>query len=321
MITYFIGEIMVDRFLVAGSTGLVGRAIVRKLESISADYFELSSKDVDLKDYRSSYDYISEIKPSCIIDSAAKVGGIKANSEMPVDFLTENLQIQNNLMRIANELEVGKFIFLGSSCIYPRDSTQPIKEEYLMTGKLEETNSAYAIAKIAGLELIKAYSKQYNRQWISLMPTNIYGPFDNFDINTAHVIPALINKYVNAKSKNSPYVEIWGTGNARREFLHTDDLASAILFCVDNYTGSEPINIGYGTDIKISELAQMISSLTEYSGKTLYNDKHLEGSPQKLLDSSRIKSMGWGPEITLNEGIASTVKWYIENLEVKNNEK
>jgi GDP-L-fucose synthase len=312
---------MAERILVAGSTGLVGRAIVEKLKIFSADYFELSSKDVDLKDYKSSYDYISEIKPSCIIDSAARVGGIKANSEMPVEFLTENLQIQNNLMRIANELKVDKFIFLGSSCIYPRNAIQPIKEEYLLTGKLEESNSAYAIAKIAGLELIRAYRKQYNKQWITLMPTNIYGPFDNFDVNTAHVIPALINKYVNAKSQNLPYVEIWGTGNARREFLHTDDLASAILFCMDNYNGSEPINVGYGTDIKISELANMISNLTKYGGKTLYSDKLLEGNPRKLLDSSKINSMGWHPEINLNEGIASTIKWYIENLEVKNNEK
>jgi len=305
---------MHDKFLVAGATGLVGRAIARRLTKLSYEYIGLSSKDVDLKNYKAAYEYISRVKPTCIINSAARVGGIRYNSNYPVDFLLDNLIIQNNLMQIAHSLNIDKFIFLGSSCIYPRESVQPIKEEYLMTGKLEETNSAYAIAKIAGVELVKSYRKQFGRAWISLMPTNIYGAFDNFNESTAHVIPSMISKYVSAKINNAPSVELWGTGKARREFLHSDDLADAIIFCHDNYNDDNVLNIGYGLDIQITELAEKISQLVGYEGKTIFNSSYPDGTPRKLLDSTKINKLGWYPKIDLSSGLKNTIEWFVDNL-------
>lgn len=305
---------MHEKFLVAGATGLVGSALVRKLSRLSYDYIGISSKDVDLKNYKAAHDYISSVKPTCIINSAARVGGIRYNSEFPVDFLLDNLIIQNNLMQIAHNLNIDKFIFLGSSCIYPRESEQPIKEEYLMTGKLEETNSAYAIAKIAGVELVKSYRKQFGRAWISLMPTNIYGAFDNFNESTAHVIPSLISKYVNAKINNDPSVELWGTGRARREFLHSDDLAEAIIFCHNKYNGDNVLNIGFGFDIQITELAEKISQIVGYKGKTIFNNLYPDGTPRKLLDSTKINELGWYPKIDLSNGLKNTIEWYMNSV-------
>ena len=218
-------------------------------------------------------------------------------------------------MRAAHEANVEKFIFLGSSCVYPRNSPQPIKEEYLLTGELESTNSAYAVAKIAGIELIKSYRKQHKRKWFSLMPTNIYGPGDNFDPNNSHVIPALIRKFLSAKNNNLSSVEVWGTGKAHREFLFADDLADAILFCMDKYDSSMHLNIGFGTEISITNLAKLISEIVGYCGEISFNSSVPDGTPRKLLDSSKIFSMGWKPSTSLHEGIKSTVDWYIENSE------
>lgn len=303
------------KIVVAGSTGLVGKAVVKKLAYLGLNHIGITRADANLLDYDSTEKLIHQLRPTCIIDAAAVVGGIKYNSEFPVKFLIENLEIQNNLMRAAYEANVEKFIFLGSSCVYPRNCSQPIKEEYLLTGELEATNSAYAVAKIAGMELIKSYQKQHARKWFSLMPTNIYGPGDNFDPNNSHVIPALIRKFVSAKSKKLSSVEVWGTGKAQREFLFVDDLADAILFCMDKYNSPMHLNIGFGTDVSIKELANLISEIVGYSGEITFNSSAPDGTPRKLLDSSKIFNMGWKPSTPLHEGIKSTADWYIENIE------
>ena len=236
---------MKAKIVVAGSNGLVGKSVLNQLKLTSFDYKGITRKDANLLDYNAVLKLIDDLRPTCIIDAAAVVGGIKYNSEFPVKFLSENLEIQNNLMRAAHEVDVEKFIFLGSSCVYPRNCPQPIKEEFLLTGSLEQTNSAYAIAKIAGIEMVKSYRKQFGRRWISLMPTNIYGPFDNFDLNHSHVIPALNRKFMDAKKLSSPSVEVWGSGDARREFMFAEDLADAILFTMVNYDENLQLNIGY----------------------------------------------------------------------------
>ncbi len=307
------GNPVSDKVVVAGAKGLVGRAVIKNLESLGLNYVGISRIDADLLDYKSTRNLIDYLKPTCIIDAAAVVGGIKYNSDFPVKFLQENLEIQNNLMRAAHHANVDKFIFLGSSCVYPRECPQPIKEEYLLSGKLEPTNSAYAIAKIAGIEMVKSYRKQFDRKWISLMPTNIYGPNDNFDLNHSHVIPAIISKFVNAKIKSLPSIELWGTGKARREFLYVEDLARAILFCMDNFTGTEPINIGFGSDISIYDLAKLVSEIVGFEGEIVFNPKFPDGTPQKLLESSKIFDMGWKPEVSLRQGLEYTVDWYLNN--------
>jgi len=304
---------MSGKILVAGSKGLVGTAVVKKLESLGLDHIGISRSDADLLDYNSTRKLINLLQPTCVIDAAAVVGGIKYNSEFPVNFLRENLEIQNNLMRASHEASVKKFIFLGSSCAYPRNCLQPIKEEYLLSGKLEQTNSAYAIAKIAGIEMVKSYRKQFDRSWISLMPTNIYGPNDNFNLSQSHVIPALIRKCVDAKNKNLSTVEVWGTGQARREFLYVEDLANAILFCMENYDNPEHLNIGFGSDISVFDLAKLISEIAGYSGEIFFNSNFPDGTPQKLLDSSRIFTMGWAPDTSLRKGLEVTIDWYLKN--------
>jgi GDP-L-fucose synthase len=304
---------MSEKIIVAGAKGLVGSAVIKQLEFSGLDYVGISRSDADLLDYGSTRRLIHHLKPTCIIDAAAVVGGIKYNSDFPVKFLEENLEIQKNLMRASHEANVEKFVFLGSSCVYPRDCPQPIKEEYLLAGKLEKTNSAYAIAKIAGIEMINAYRKQFHKKWISLMPTNIYGPNDNFDLNHSHVIPAMIRKFVNAKNRSLPSVEIWGTGQAKREFLYVEDLARAILFCMENYNSSEHLNIGYGTDITIYDLTRIISEIVDFRGEIIFNSSFPDGTPQKLLDSSKIYDMGWKPDINLRKGLELTVSWYLEN--------
>jgi len=299
--------------LVAGATGLVGSAIVREIERIGKQVKGISSKDVDLLDRRSTFAYIKDLNPSVIIDAAARVGGIGANNSHPVDFLTQNIQIQSNLMDASHEANVKSFVFLGSSCIYPRDCAQPIKEEYIMTGALEQTNSAYAIAKIAGLELIKSYRKQHGHKWISVMPTNLYGPNDNFDLENSHVFPALIRKFIEGKRNNAQSVTLWGSGSPKREFLHVDDLAKAILVCLEKYDSDQHINVGTGEDIEIKELAKKIANLAGFTGEIVWDKAKPDGTPRKVLDVSKITNLGWKPSISLDSGIAQTVQWYQEN--------
>ena len=301
------------KILVAGSSGLVGSAVIRELNRVNKEVIGISSKDVDLLDRAKTFSYIKELKPNLIIDAAAKVGGVGSNNAYPVEFLSQNLQIQSNLMDAAHQANVEKFVFLGSSCIYPRNCAQPIKEEYLLTGELEQTNSAYAVAKIAGIELIKSYRKEYGRSWISAMPTSLYGPNDNFDLETSHVLPALIRKFIEAKQNNSLEVVLWGSGTSLRELLHVDDLAKAILVCIEKYDDTEHINIGSGDEISIKNLAVKIANLTGFTGKIVWDTNRPDGTPRKVLDSTKINKLGWKPSITLDQGIAATVEWYQEN--------
>ena len=299
--------------IVAGHTGLVGSAIYELLTSRNEKVLGINSKVVDLLDRKATFEFINDHKPSVVIDAAAIVGGIGANNLFPVDFLSKNLQIQNNLMDASHEADVERFVFLGSSCIYPRACPQPIKEEYLLTGPLEATNSAYAIAKIAGIELIKSYRKQFNRRWISLMPTNMYGPRDNFDLNTSHVLPALINRFVTAKRTGAANVTLWGTGAPKREFLHSRDLASAVLLATEKYDSDLHLNIGTGEDLTIMELAQLIGTSAGYRGQTLWDSTKPDGTPRKVMDVSRLKAMGWSPTISLEDGIKETIQWFEAN--------
>ena len=299
--------------LVAGGSGLVGSAIVRELKRLNQDVLAISSKDVDLLDRNKTFEFIKNFKPTAIIDCAAKVGGIGGNNSYPVEFLSQNLQIQSNLMDAAHAAKVSKFVFLGSSCIYPRDCTQPIKEEYLLTGALEQTNSAYAVAKIAGIELIKSYRKEYGYKWISLMPTNMYGPNDNFDLENGHVLPVLIRKFIEAKRLGSGEVTLWGSGSPLREFLHVDDLAKAVVLCMDQYDDSKQINIGSGQEVSIKDLAGKISNAVGFTGEITWDSSKPDGTMRKVLDSSKIANLGWKPLISLDQGIASTVEWYLQN--------
>jgi GDP-L-fucose synthase len=299
--------------LVAGATGLVGSAIVRELVATGKPNVGISSKDVDLLDRTATFKFVKEFKPDVVIDAAARVGGIGANNAHPVDFLTQNIQIQSNLMDAAHEAGVKNFVFLGSSCIYPKNSAQPIKEEYLMTGELESTNSAYAIAKIAGLELIKSYRKQFGHKWISIMPTNLYGPNDNFDLQSSHVFPALIRKFVDGQRNESNSVTLWGTGKPKREFLHVDDLAKAVLVCLEKHDSDQHINIGSGQDLSIEDLALKVSKAAGFTGEIIWDSTKPDGTPRKVLDVTKIKNLGWKPSISLDEGIIQTIQWYQEN--------
>jgi GDP-L-fucose synthase len=299
--------------LVAGATGLAGSAIVRELTRIGRPVVAISSKDVDLLDRNATFNYLNKLKPNAVIDAAAKVGGISANNNYPVEFLSENIRIQTNLIDAAHSAQVEKFVFLASSCVYPKSCPQPIKEEYVLTGALESTNSAYAIAKLAGIELIKAYRKEFGHRWISVMPTNLYGPNDNFDLESSHVFPALIRKFIEAKKYNANTVNLWGTGKPRREFLHVDDLAKAIIVCLDNYDADQQINIGTGIDLTVAELAEKIAKSTGFSGSINWDVAKEDGTPQKVLDIQKITNLGWKPTINLDQGIKLTVEWYLEN--------
>ncbi len=299
--------------VVAGHSGLVGSAIYELLTSLNEEVFGINSKVVNLLDRQATFDFINDHKPEIVIDAAAIVGGIGANNSFPVDFLSKNLQIQNNLMDASHVANVERFVFLGSSCIYPRECPQPIKEEYLLTGPLESTNSAYAIAKIAGIELIKSYRKQFNRRWISLMPTNMYGPHDNFDLTTSHVLPALINRFVTAKRTGASEVTLWGTGSPKREFLHSRDLASAVLMATEKYDSDVHLNIGTGEDLTIKDLAHLVGTLAGFKGQTLWDATKPDGTPRKVMDVSRLKAMGWNPTISLEDGIQETIRWFEAN--------
>ena len=299
--------------LVAGGSGLVGSAIVRELKGLNQNVVGISSKDIDLLDRIKTFEFVNHLKPTAVIDAAAKVGGIGGNNSYPAEFLSQNLQIQSNLMDAAHAVKVSKFVFLGSSCIYPKHCAQPIKEEYLLTGELEQTNSAYAVAKIAGIELIKSYRKEYGYKWISAMPTNMYGPNDNFDLDNGHVLPVLIRKFIEAKRSGSTQVTLWGSGAPLREFLHVDDLAKAVVLCMDKYDASQQINIGSGHEVSIKELAAKISKAVGFNGEIIWDSSKPDGTMRKVLDSSKISKLGWKPLISLDQGIASTVEWYLQN--------
>lgn len=299
--------------LVAGHSGLVGSAILEELESKGLEVLGASSRELNLLDREETFSYLRRIRPTAVIDAAAIVGGIGANNASPVDFLSKNLQIQNNLMDASFEVGVERFIFLGSSCIYPRNCPQPILEEYLLTGPLEPTNSAYALAKIAGIELIRSYRKQFGKRWISLMPTNTYGPRDNFNSETGHVLPSLINKFVSANDEDRKSVELWGTGSPRREFIHSTDLARATLLALEKYDEDIHLNIGTGEDLTIKELAQIVADEAGFKGDIVWDVTKPDGTPRKVLGVNKLRSMGWSPQIKLREGIQSTIQWFREN--------
>lgn len=299
---------------VAGHRGLVGSALVRALEAAGAgEIIGWSSGELDLRNRDATLDAINEAQPDVVIDAAARVGGIMANSTYPVDFLKDNLLIQTNVMDAAHAANVERFLFLGSSCIYPRHATQPIRESSLMTGPLEPTNQAYAMAKIAGIYYIEAFRTQYNRHWISAMPTNLYGPRDNFNLETSHVLPAFIRRFHEAKESGASKVTVWGTGAPRREFLHVDDLAQACLMLLQKYDSSETINIGWGDDLPIKDLAETVANAVGFDGEIEWDTSKPDGMPRKLLDTSRINALGWYPSIKLPDGVASTYEWYLEN--------
>ena len=301
---------------VAGHRGLVGSALVRALERAGAgEIIGWRSSELDLRDRDATFTAIAETKPDVIIDAAARVGGIMANSTYPVDFLKDNMLIQTNVMDAAHNADVERFLFLGSSCIYPRHATQPIRESSLMTGPLEPTNQAYAMAKIAGIFYIEAFRTQYGRRWISAMPTNLYGPNDNFDLQSSHVLPAFIRRFHEAKRDGVNKVTVWGTGSPRREFLHVDDLADACLMLIDTYDSPETINIGWGDDLPIKELAETVASVVGFEGEIEWDSSKPDGMPRKLLDTSRINALGWYPTIKLRDGVASTYEWYVQNYD------
>lgn len=292
---------------------MVGSAIAFEANAQGFEVSGKSSKELDLTDRKVVFEEIQSSKPDALIIAAAKVGGIGANSSMPVDFLSINLQIQTNLLDAAHKANINKVLFLGSSCIYPKFTPQPIPESALLTGELEPTNESYAIAKIAGLKLVEAYRRQFGHPWISAMPTNLYGPRDNFDLETAHVLPALIHRFHDAKENNANKVEIWGDGSPLREFLYVGDLARACLVLLNQYDDSVAINIGSGQEISIEQLAKLISKVVDYSGEIVFNESRPNGTPRKLLDSSKIAQLGWSPQVKLEDGIVSTYNWYLKH--------
>ena len=301
-----------DKIFIAGIHGMVGSAIHRKLIGLGfVNIVGSSSKELDLKDQASVDQFFEKEKPNFIFLAAAKVGGILANNNYKADFLYDNLMIQSNVIKAAYEFKAEKLLFLGSSCIYPKMAPQPLKEEYLLTGDLEPTNEPYAIAKIAGIKLCEAYRFQHGCNFISVMPTNLYGPNDHYDLQNSHVLPALLKKVHDARMNNDPTVEIWGSGNPLREFLHVDDLAEACLFLMQNYDQAEFVNIGSGNEISISDLAHLIKEVVGYNGNFKFDTTKPDGTPRKLLDSSKINTLGWSPKIQLREGIEEVYKQYI----------
>jgi GDP-L-fucose synthase len=303
-----------DKIYIAGHRGMVGSACWRTLEA--KGYKNLvgrTSKELDLRDQKAVEDFISTERPLAIIDAAAKVGGILANDTYPFEFLMDNMLIQNNLIRSAHENDVPKFIFLGSSCIYPKFAPQPLKEEYLLTDSLEPTNEWYAIAKISGVKLIEALRKQHGRDYLSLMPTNLYGPNDNFDLNSSHVLPAMIRKFHEAKENNHATVKLWGTGSPMREFLHVDDLGQAVWFALEGKLQGHLYNVGTGIDLTIKSLGALIQSEIGHRGEVKWDDTKPDGTPRKVMDITKLNEQGWHSLISLQDGIESTYKWFKEN--------
>ncbi len=303
-----------DSIFVAGHRGLVGSAIVRNLTQHGYTHLLTRTRsELDLQDAGTVDAFFAETKPQIVVVAAAKVGGIKANSDFPVDFLLHNLTIQNNLISSAHRHGSEKLLFLGSSCIYPKFAPQPISEDALLTGSLEPTNEPYAIAKIAGIKLCQAYARQYGSNFICAMPTNLYGPGDNFDLANSHVLPALLRKVHEAKLNQADHVEIWGTGTPRREFLHNDDLADACRVLLERYDSPEVVNVGCGEDVTIRELAETICRVVGYGGELRFDTSKPDGTPRKLLDVTRMKSLGWSPRISLEQGVRSTYEWYLQH--------
>ncbi len=302
------------RVFVAGSTGMVGSAICRRLESENYPVIKHPGRKVDLRNQSAVYELLDGIRPQWVFLAAARVGGIFANSAFPAEFIYDNLMMQSNVMHACYELKVEKMLFLGSSCIYPRSAPQPMKEEYLLTGPLEPTNKPYAVAKIAGIVMAQAYRRQYGANFISVMPSNLYGPFDNFDLKNSHVLPALLRKTHESKVSNAEHVEIWGTGSVLREFLHVDDLADACAFLMKNYDEMEIVNIGSGYDISVLDLAKLIKEVVGFEGELRFKSDMPDGVQQKLLDISKITALGWRPSIGIRAGLESTYEWYLKNL-------
>ena len=311
------GQLMMDKsekIFVAGHHGMVGSALVRRLKSEGFSNLLVRDRSkLDLRDDSAVAKFFAEEKPSVVILAAAKVGGIKANNDFPVEFLLENLRIQNNVIQAAYENGARKLLFLGSSCIYPKFAPQPIPETALLSGPLEPTNEAYVIAKIAGIKLCQAYAREYDANFISVMPTNLYGPNDNFDLETSHVLAALLRKAHEAKTRKDRKLTVWGSGNPRREFLHVDDLASACLLLLEKYDSSEIINVGCGEDISIRELAELICEVVGFDGDLAWDVTKPDGTPRKLLDVSKLRALGWKPSIPLRDGIARTYEWFLAN--------
>jgi GDP-L-fucose synthase len=298
---------------VAGHGGLVGSAVWRRLAAAGfTNLVGWRSSEVDLRDRDATFDAVLSARPEIIVIAAARVGGILANSTHPVDFLNDNLRIQTNLFEAAHEAGVRRLLFLGSSCIYPKLAPQPIPESALLTGPLEPTNDAYAIAKIAGIMAVQAYRRQYGSAWISAMPTNLYGPGDNFDLQSSHVLPAMIRKFHEAKVSGRS-VELWGSGSPRREFLHVDDLADAVLYLLSHFDSDETINVGVGEDVSIRELAAIVAEVIGFDGDVVWDASKPDGTPRKLLDTSKLQALGWRPRIDLRDGIAPTYRWFLEN--------
>lgn len=300
------------KVFIAGKNGMVGSAIWRKLEG---NYYLLgtSSKELDLRNQEAVNQYIKDTRPDVVIDAAARVGGILANNQYPYQFLMDNMQIQNNLISAALEHGVKKFIFLGSSCIYPKLAAQPLKEEYLLTGPLEPTNEWYAVAKIAGIKACEAIRKQFGKDFVSLMPTNLYGPHDNFDLQTSHVLPAMMRKFHEAKVAGHTPVTLWGSGRPMREFLHVDDVAGAVQYALDHVLPEYLYNVGYGEDVTIRDLAVLIQAVVGYEGEIVWDSSKPDGTPRKWMDSSKLRALGWRPRIGLEEGIRSTYQWFLDN--------
>lgn len=302
------------KIYVAGHRGLVGSAIVRNLEEKGyTNIICRTHKELDLTNQEAVRTFFEQEKPEYVFLAAAKVGGIHANNTYPADFIYDNLMIQNNVIKAAHDFEVKKLLFLGSTCIYPKMAPQPIKEEYLLTGALEETNEAYAVAKIAGLEMCKFFKRQYGDNFISCMPTNLYGPNDNFDLKNSHVLPALIRKFHEAKVNNSEVVEVWGTGTPLREFLYVDDMADACVFLMENYDGEQHVNIGTGEEVSIRELAETIKEVVGFDGELLFNTDMPDGTPRKLTTVDKLHGLGWKHKVSLNEGIKLAYNWFLEN--------
>lgn len=302
-----------SKIYVAGHRGMVGSAVWRALEAKGyTNLIGKTSRELDLRNQQAVTNFFNKEQPDVVINAAAKVGGILANNEYPYPFLMENLQIQNNLIDTAHNTAVSKFVFLGSSCIYPKFAPQPIREEYLLTDSLEPTNEWYAIAKIAGVKACEAIRKQYGKDFVSLMPTNLYGPNDNFDLKSSHVLPAMLRKFHEAKANNAP-VTLWGSGTPMREFLHVDDLAQAVVFAVENVLPEHLYNVGTGTDVTIKELAETIQTIVGHTGELVWDSSKPDGTPRKLMDSSKLEEEGWKSTIGLKEGILSAYEWYLEN--------
>ena len=303
-----------DKIFIAGHRGLAGSAIGRNLEAAGfTNLIKRDRKELDLSNESAVAEFFEKEKPSVVVLAAARVGGIKANSDFPVEFLLDNLRIQNNVISAAYANEVRKLLFLGSSCIYPKHAPQPIPETALLTGALEPTNDAYAIAKIAGIKLCQAYAAEYGQNYLSAMPTNLYGPGDNFDLVSSHVLPALLRKAHEAKTSGAREIVVWGTGTPRREFLHVDDMADACVFLLNHYDSPEIINIGCGADVSIRELVELICDVVGFDGELTFDSTKPDGTPRKLLDVSKLNALGWRPKISLREGIASTYEWFLQN--------